>query len=328
MDPLKHQTKFQIRRPVQPETEEPHIGSFIKEEEPVVETTLESRLESEYEELDTEEKKDYTLSIAFTLIGALALISGFGIYVKKYVQPSKNSNISELFIDTTKSDEQARQDNLAQLKVSTDENASGTIRRSSSLDKDIFTQPNSGTSTSTTTNTNIITEYVIKATSTSNGTGTTTLRVQDLSEKVTSKELKITFLKDPFWTQTTTGENLILKQVGPEAKDTIFVSRFHGTSVTTNDEVNGNSTYFYNTNEKTWMRLEYFGDISSLGDKIIPQTVVPTRSTKNNKPIFDGTSRSKTLIIALSIDDFIIINISGTGYTKILDTFVNNISAI
>lgn len=336
-----------------PETiPEPHMGSFIKAENIDASLTAGASAENvhglnsgnvdelEFEELDSEEKKDYTLSISFTLIAALVLISAVGFYVKNYVQPSRTSIDSDLLIDSSKID-QTKQDTLSQLRVASDDSfygnqsvgtstiessSVGISASSSHLGADTFAKSTTGISNSSTTNKVVITEYVIRATSTMSSTST--LRTQVLSEATTSKQLGISFMKDPFWTQTTKGDSVLLKKVGPEAKDTIYITRFRGTSVTTSDTANGNVTYFYNTNEKVWMQLEYSGDISSLGDKIIPNVVVPTRSTKDNKPIFDGTSRSKTLIIALSTDDFIIVNINGTGYTKILDTFVEGIRAI
>lgn len=342
----QHEAQSQVPPP---HIAEPHVGSFMREssasesdeltpEEIRKDTDIiyhpdvevEGHVESE------EERRDKSLSIAFTLVGALVIIAGIGFYVKNYIQPSRMDVIPELLINTpdegenagnlSPSEEAIRQyrENLDRMNADALRLASSTAQASSTLNAETFAQSRA---TSTSNNTplppnGIVTEYVIKATSTR---ASTTPRTQSLSELFVSEELGISFKKDPFWKQTTQGDSIILKQVGPEGKDVLFITRFHGGSVTTQDDSYGNVTYFYEAGQKSWMRIDYVGELPS-EETIKPEVFVPVRFTKEGKPIFEGTSRAKTLIVALGSDDFVIVNISGTGYTRILDTFITDIS--
>jgi hypothetical protein len=305
-----------------------------------------------------------TLSVAFTLIGALTLVAAFGFYINTYIQPSRTSINPALLVDSfggtatatgnlsdgtaaaTESDGGQGQMNAS---GQTDSGALPSSNASSTLllTADTFARPSygAGFSSSTQKAHNIITEYIIRATSTpgavssSGKTGTSTgassspssasLRTDLLSEKVTSSALGITFIKDPFWKQTTSGTAVTLTQVGPEARDVIYMKRFYGASVATEDSANGNVMYFYDAKKSSWMKAEYSGQTlnqSGGGTKGIPVAFVPTHFTKGGKPIFEGTNQTRTLIIALDTADFIIVNISGTGYAGILDYFVDGIT--
>jgi hypothetical protein len=312
---------------VEEKIQEPHIGSFIHEPTPA-EVAAES-VEIE-EELDPEEKKDITLSLIFTMIGALTVIAGVGYYIKHFVEPSRTSVIPELLIDQSKIQTDTESEELVMEESETaSEELIRKYQEKQAVEKtirendELFANQGKTTTTSTSTGPNyVITEKIIRATSTSNGA--TINRTQSLSLRATSTELGISFLKDPYWKQTTKGSTTILQNVGPTAKDAIMMTRFSGASVTTEDSMRGNVTYFYQSDNKTWMRIDYFGDLSTK-ESITPKAFVPIRFTKYKKPILDGTSRSKTLVIAFSTNDFLIINISGTGYTGILDAFAAEI---
>lgn len=305
---------------------EPHLRSFVPEVSDQEPDPL-----PVFEDIDPEEQKDRTLSIVFVLIGALTLISGVGYFIKSRIEPTRTDIISELYVsdsdlvsETNPNAENvsvygsAEQDELVRkYKERLEE------QRQITLTEETFAKQSRPVASSSTSTPNYtITETIIRATSTS--FGTTTNRIQNLTERATSSALGISFLKDPFWKQTTKGKSIILKDVGPTTKDTIIMTRFRGTSVTTEDPKYGNVTYFYDSVNKVWMRIYHDGDLS-VGEKILPEIFVPIQTTKYRKPIFEGTGRYKTLIIAFGFEDFLIVNINGTGYTKILDTFVKEI---
>lgn len=305
---------------------EPHLRSFVPEM-----PTQEPETTPVFEDIDPEEQKDRTLSIVFVLIGTLTLISGVGYYVKNRVEPTRTDIVSELYV--SESDlATSTSPNIQNTPVYGSTEQDELVRkykerleeqRQITLSEETFAKQNQpNTSSSTNTPKYIITETVIRATSTS--LGTTTNRTQTLSEQATSSALGISFLKDPFWKQTTKGKSIILKEVGPTTKDTITMTRFRGTSVTTEDPKYGNVTYFYDSVNKTWMRIYHDGALS-IGDKVLPEIFVPIQTTKYRKPVFEGTGRYETLIIAFGSEDFLIVNINGTGYTKILDSFVREI---
>lgn len=308
---------------------EPHLGSFVPEM-----PTQEPETTPVFEDIDPEEQKDRTLSIVFLLIGTLTLIAGVGYFIKNRVEPTRTNIVSELYVsdadfvpETNPSAESApvygsaEQDDLVRkYKERLEE------QRQNTLTEETFAKPiKSSASSSSNTPELIITETIIRATSTS--AGTTTNRVQTLAERATSSALGISFLKDPFWKETTKGKSIILKEVGPTTRDTIIMTRFRGTSVTTEDPKYGNVTYFYDSVNKKWMRIYHDGTLS-VGEKVTPEILVPTQATKYRKPIFEGTGRYKTLIVAFGFEDFLIVNINGTGYTKILDSFVKEILSI
>lgn len=336
MDPLKYQlnqhqhSSLDPQLPIQVDqashetaqlkVEEPHMGSFIKETLDDSNIDLVSKVE-EFEDLDPEEKKDYTLSIAFTLIAALTLIAGGAYYIKHYIKPAKSAPISELYIDSSNEVSGMNNANGEVLAQGTLSAADELIRKYKENADQMNVESLAGASSTTTYATSTV------DTDTFSMKIATTTRTQSLTELVTSKELGISFLKDPFWTQTTKGESVVLKNVGPSGKDVIYMTRFRGASVTTEDAMNGSVIYFYQIEQKTWMRIEYTGDLTKQRE-LIPEAFAPIRATKDRKPILDGTNRTKTLIVALSINDFIIINISGSGYSAVLDSFVGGIQAV
>lgn len=296
----------------QPQIEDPHIGSFIKAHSEDSENVGVSG-EDEFEDWSPEEKKDQSLSIAFTLIGALTLIVGIAFYVRNYVQPSPSAPIPELFVDVSNTNGEFSNQ--------------GNLNFSEDLVRKYVENPDYEPSTdgvSTVAQTTKSTSTTASSTTSAFATATTS---QGLVERVTSKELGISFLKDPFWSQTVKGKNIILSKVGPEGKNTIYMTRFRGASVTTEDKMNGNVIYFYQTDQKTWMRIDYTGELSEQRE-FTPEAFTPIKATNERKPILEGTSRTKTLIIALEINDFIIVNISGSGYSAILDSFVNEIRSV
>ena len=72
----------------------------------------------------------------------------------------------------------------------------------------------------------------------------------------------------------------------------------------------------------------YHDDSLVLGQKVIPEKNTATTDDKVQQTNPEGTSRYKTLIIAFTAEDFLIVNINGTGYTQILDSFVREIRSI
>lgn len=317
---------------------DPHIGSFIPDPKSSAESTPDVGLESEVnpegveitDEVDEEEKKDATLSIVFTLIAALTVIACIGFYINHYIEPSKNSIIPELLVDISEGAPnsetspivQKSESDIAEDELIKEYNKRLAEQKTIRENEELFAKQNSTTTGTTTKAVFVVTEEIVRATS-----SIPVSRTQSLSEQATSVELGISYVKDPYWKQTIKGDTITLRSVGPTGKDVITMTKFSGTSVTTEDSVNGNVTYFYDNSGKTWMRIDYAKQLSS-EETIKPQAFTPIHFTRYNKPIFDGTSRSQTLIIAFSVNDFLIVNISGTGYTSILNAFVSAIHSI
>lgn len=308
---------------------EPHLGSFVPEV-----TVQESPVEQVFEDIDPEEQKDRTLSIVFLLIGTLTLLSGIGYFVKNNVTPTRTSIVSELYVNDSDIQNTIQQDTaqLGATQTSSSDIESGvqpTAETFANTDVGAGANPNIKTNPNPTKKPveYIITETVTRATSSSASTPLN--RTQSLTEQAFSTKLGISFVKDPFWNMTEDENSVTLKKVGPTTRDIIVIKRFKGNVVTTKDAVYGDVTYFYNASSSSWMRIRLENGTkakdTSIEQDIQPEAYTPTRFTKYNKPIFEGTSRYKTLIVAFGAEDFLIVNIGGSGYTKILDSFVEQI---
>lgn len=293
---------------------------------------------------DVEDKKDFSIRITLMLITALTLIGATAFYVSKYTHPEQDrvSLLDSIFTQDTQSDaststvadvlEQQNQDNLARRDLiaqsSSSTRASSTALSAVTLNSDTFAPVPKKTSSNLNgaTSKNIITEYIIRATS-SNSFATTT-RVDVLSVTTVSKDLGVSFKVDPYWQVTpkwnTPYPTVRIAKVGPRATDVITMTRFSGTSVSTEDSINGNVMYYYDSNTQLWMTLNYTNSMP-INKSLSATSFTPTSFTVNQKPIFKGTTAAKTLIVAPNTNDFIIVNISGSGYSSILDEFVKNI---
>lgn len=308
---------------------EPHLRSFIPEK-----SDSEPEVAPVFEDIESEDQKDKTLTTVFILIGSLTLIAAVGYFITNKIEPTRTNIVSELYVSDSEitpevseqEDTGATYGSLEQDELVRKYKERLEEQRLITLNEETFAKLNqSSTSIPSDTPKYVVTETVVRASSTR--VGTTTNRIQELTEVVNSTELGISFLKDPFWKQTIKGNSIILKDVGPTTKDTIIITRFKGTSVTTEDPKFGNVTYFYDVVNKTWMRIYHDGNLM-LGQKVVPEMFTPFQTTKYMKPVFEGTGRYKTLIIAFSSEDFLIANINGTGYTSILDSFVREIRNI
>lgn len=294
---------------------------------------------------DVEDKKDFSIRITLMLITALTLIGAIAFYVSKYTHPEQGrvSLLDSIFTQDPQSyaststvadvlaqqnqDNLARRDLIAQSSSST--RASSTALSSVTLNRDTFAPVPKKTASSNlngAASKNIITEYIIRATS-SNSFSTTT-RVDVLSATTISKDLGVSFKVDPYWQVTpkwnTPYPTVRIAKVGPRATDVITMTRFSGTSVSTEDSINGNVMYYYDSNTQLWMTLNYTNS-TPINQSLSATSFTPTSFTVNQKPILKGTTPTKTLIVALNTNDFIIVNISGSGYSSILNEFVKNI---
>lgn len=347
-------------------TSEPHLGSFVPANilEPSPEsvtpefTALGTHEEFE-DETTSEEKADRSLSIVFMLIGALTVIAGLAYYVNNVMSPKEvmddestmmvgdqygNTEDRNLF-DTNSN--QLAQDPNGNQNFSFYDNTrpvfdpnyiaggnQGTVEPT----EDTFAKPNSQTQNGSIDSGDIVGRQPFEIVTTEVVTGmdpnpsysssTSTVRTQSLSQRTISNELGISFLKDPFWSQSVSasGNSMTIRKVGPTGRDIIFMTRFKGKNVITTDSKYGNRVYFFDPVEKVWMRQDYVGGAPTEQD--VASFFVPMKLTRYGKAILEGTTSYKTLIIAFGVEDFLIVNINGTGHTSILNSFVYEIKNI
>ncbi|MBX4198462.1 hypothetical protein KW782_03960 [Candidatus Parcubacteria bacterium] len=119
------------------------------------------------------------------------------------------------------------------------------------------------------------------------------------------------------WEMLASGKKIVFQNVGP-GKDRIIITKVSGGSVTDTDSKFGNVTYRYDSSTKKWMK--------NSGTEAKTEAM-PNFGTASNLPVFSGTGRWKTNIIALSSNTFLVINITGSGYTDALDPFTKTVTA-
>ena len=101
--------------------------------------------------------------------------------------------------------------------------------------------------------------------------------------------------------------------------DRIIITKYTGDRVTDNDAKFGSITYFYDQELRQWMG-EYNTDGKQGTFPIEPQFY-----TAGNLPVFAGISRWKTNVVALAQDKFLLVNITGSGFTDPLDPLTKTI---
>jgi len=123
------------------------------------------------------------------------------------------------------------------------------------------------------------------------------------------------------WKLDTSSGNIEFTNLGPDGSDFITIKRVMGTSVTDTDSKFGNTTVRFDTKTNQWMvtRPDENGNEVEAASK-------PDFLTDTGLPVFSGTGRWATDIVALSHDKFLIVNVSGSGWREGLDPFVKTIS--
>lgn len=315
---------------VKPEIYDPKVGTFIPTEESVSETSMHKDNEIEYED-DPEYKKDKTISSIFVGIAAIALLGAGFMYLNQQETVVRNSTIVNEVIeqsfkdststvdadigntDKTKSLIEQYKTKIIEMSGNTSQVPVEIISAETVVRSDLF----AGNSSI------IISSSSVASTTTTQKTN----RNQKLTEMLSSETLGISFLKDPYWKELVRPNGLILRNVGPDSESVITLIRFKGTSVTTEDPEKGSVTYYYDLVEKSWMSIEIPPSFKG-GDTVTPLSYIPIRYTKSGLPLFLGTSTYKTYIVALSISDFVIVNINGNGNMDIIDEFIREIKKI
>lgn len=113
--------------------------------------------------------------------------------------------------------------------------------------------------------------------------------------------------------------DIYLTKVGP-SDDTIIITKHLGQRVEDSDGKFGKIAYYYDEDKKQWMKdvdTDYESGISP---------AEPRFYTVSGLPVFSGVGRWATRIIALSTDKFLIINITGSGWTSILDPLTKTVA--
>lgn len=143
---------------------------------------------------------------------------------------------------------------------------------------------------------------------------------------VYSDGLGVNFAHPSNWFVGSSYGIIVLSGFGPDEKDTLNVIGISGPEARNADAKFGSVTYYYDQKSALWMmKTNRLAD--SPDGKMITKRATPLFYTASGHPVFAGTERWKTNIVALSATEFVVVNISGSGFTKILDPFTKTIHA-
>ncbi len=142
--------------------------------------------------------------------------------------------------------------------------------------------------------------------------------------KYSNAQFGYSFYYPESWKVTEDAKGVSFQGMGT-AGDKIVVTEVTGDAVKDSDTKFGNVVYFYDGASNTW---KVTGTATLKGAKAPikgVQKVTPLFTTASNIPVLEGTRRSKTNIIPLSADKFLVINITGVG-TAVLDPLTKTIT--
>jgi hypothetical protein len=107
--------------------------------------------------------------------------------------------------------------------------------------------------------------------------------------------------------------------------DVITITEVTGDVVQDVDSKFGKIVYFYDAAQKVW---KVTGTAMGPNGKPIVgvQKATPSSMTVSDLPVLAGTRRFKTNIVPLTSNKFVVLNITGSGYTAVLDPITKTIS--
>lgn len=127
------------------------------------------------------------------------------------------------------------------------------------------------------------------------------------------------------WKVTSTATSVKIISFGPTRNDgypdSISISEIQDSKVVVIDSKFGNTTLYYNNNLNQWMKTS-----PGAGDLYETKPAKIAFNTISGLPVYSSTGRWKTVIIPLSHTKFLVINITGSGYTTALDLLASAIT--
>lgn len=106
------------------------------------------------------------------------------------------------------------------------------------------------------------------------------------------------------------------------ADDVITVTEVTGDVVQDSDAKMGKVVYFYDAAQKVWKMTGVVNGKPIVG----VQKATPSSMTVSDLPVLAGNRRAKTNIVPLTSNKFLVINITGSNYTAVLDPLTKTIS--
>jgi len=125
------------------------------------------------------------------------------------------------------------------------------------------------------------------------------------------------------WKLDETTGDLKFTNLGPDGGDFITIKRVIGASVTDRDSKFGDTTLRFDDKSQQWMVKA-----PDENEDYVEKARTPDMMTDTGLPVFGSTGRWATYIVALSHTKFLVVNISGSGWTNGIQPFVKTISLI
>ena len=145
----------------------------------------------------------------------------------------------------------------------------------------------------------------------------------EVSKAYTDNDFGFTLTYPSEWEMSVTagGRDDLLVFTQPNG-DSISVKKISDIQVLNQDAKFGNVLYYFNIANNSWMTI---GDTERGDDVTYVVPATPLFYTNSGSPVFGGRGRWKTDIVALSYNNFLVVNVTGGGDSSTLDPFVKKI---
>lgn len=140
----------------------------------------------------------------------------------------------------------------------------------------------------------------------------------------TDTEFGFSFFYPKGWQVSESGNTVTIAIPGTEG-DRINIVKIEGDRVQNTDTKFGSVSYFYDPENGLWM---YETDSDVISTSTRSGVAIGEFHTVAELPVFKGTQRWKTDIVALSVNKFLVFNITGGGNTAPLDPIVKTVMPI
>ncbi|HVM90559.1 MAG TPA: hypothetical protein VMU11_01530 [Verrucomicrobiae bacterium] len=152
---------------------------------------------------------------------------------------------------------------------------------------------------------------------------TTTLSNDDVLaiKQYTDQGLGFTLTYPAEWNLDTSSGDIKFTNLGPDGDDFITIKRVMDVSATDTDSKFGDTKVRFDEKTSQWMVTR-----PDENEEEVEAPSQPDLLTDTGLPAFSGTGRWATYIVALGHAKFLIVNVSGSGWTDGLQSFVKTIS--
>ncbi|MBU3668678.1 MAG: hypothetical protein FGM57_01780 [Candidatus Taylorbacteria bacterium] len=145
--------------------------------------------------------------------------------------------------------------------------------------------------------------------------------IDQLTNTYISEKNDIGFKIDETWSISDKTGLIAIQNVGKYGKNKIVISIAKTAVVKTSDATRGDFILSYRSEDSSWVK-----GVPNTEGNIDFVKISPDGYTMNGDPIFVGTTKRETRVIALEPSLYIIVNINGGDDTSIIDGFVETFS--